>query len=65
MTSLNSTISDESKTSVKIFFKIDVESESDANEKSNTFDVKDDIETLIKLEKSMNVVSILTTTTIT
>ena len=65
MTSLSSTISDELKTFVKIFFKIDVESENDANEKSNIFDVKNDIEALIKLKTSMNVVSILTATTIT
>ena len=65
MTSLNSTISDELKTFVKIFLKIDVESENDANEKSNTSDVEDDMKTLIRLEKSMNVVSILTATTIT
>ena len=65
MTSLNNTIFDELKTFVKFFFKIDVESKNDANEKSNIFDVKNDIKTIIKLKKSTHVVSILTTTTIT
>ena len=69
MTSLNSTVSDELKTFVKDFLKTDlksnVESENDAIEKSNTVDVLNDMRTLIKLKKSMNVVSILIAITIT
>ena len=65
MTSLSSTISDELEASVKIFLKVDVEPENDANEKSNISDVKNDMKALIKLKKSMSVVSILTATTTT
>ena len=55
MTSLNSTISDELETSAKDFLRL----ESDAIERSDTSDVLDDMRTLTRLKKSIDVVSIL------
>ena len=63
MTSLSNTIFDELETSAKDFLKIDltsnVKSENDAIERSDTSDVVDDMKTLTRLKKLMNVASIL------